>query len=294
MPVEMKAAILSFCDIPALVALQMDTRWEDLVQADIFLSFMRALSAFTQDPHGFRKMMRKTGCIISGSTALHFLLRSPHSWYPKGVDIITPNGTFEDVLRFMLQMPGSYVILDTERHGGIEIYSPIPGGFDRLVKIITSKGPVEIIRSSVSSPFYPLPFYWGTHLMNALTSDICYCAYPSWTTRNEALITTRSPPEDAERKYRERGFKLFSRMAEMCRLTEDCGDVILCGKRERYFGDDHTLVLPLDHPTDPAPPNEDSPPRLTAAWRLGGKACGKKRCFMPGKLAVFVARFATD
>lgn len=57
-------------------------------------------------------MMHETGAIISGATALHFLLRQPCNWTPGDIDIIVPIGHFAQVVTFILNLPGAVIMCD--------------------------------------------------------------------------------------------------------------------------------------------------------------------------------------
>ncbi|KAK7680604.1 hypothetical protein QCA50_016386 [Cerrena zonata] len=74
LPNELKSQIVHFCDMPTLVGLLHDTDWQGSVEIELTLSLLKVLAKITDRPSSFREMMRLTQSIITGSTALHYIL----------------------------------------------------------------------------------------------------------------------------------------------------------------------------------------------------------------------------
>lgn len=120
--------ILHHCDLPSLIALYYDSHWHTLIVAEFALSYNELLSSFVPDPLALRSIMRKTCAIITGSTALHFLLRQPNTWRPHDVDFIVPRDEFSPFMGFMLQLPGATIVRDMD-HDQIDLYGLTGAGF---------------------------------------------------------------------------------------------------------------------------------------------------------------------
>lgn len=293
------------------MALYYDYAWHDLIVTELYLAFMTTLSSITPNPPAFREMMRSTNTIISGSTALHYLLRHPHSWYPSDVDLLVPAGQMDIVVNFICQLPGANVMWDVgdnedvddddddEEEEGNGYPQLFHIGFVRLVKVVTSMGHFDIMQSREPSAFNPIPYYWGTHVMNALTADQIYCAYPTFTFRQQGIVTigqTLPRTMNIVTKYRQRGFHLYDSSQDAWEWKETCTHFVACAKRDRFFGDDDTLVLPIRKGRND---KEDSCEETVTesyitGWRLGGSACGNARCFIPSEATVCCMTRARD
>lgn len=138
------------------------------------------------------------------------------------------------------------------------------------------------MQSTEPSAFNPLPYYWGTHVMNALTADTFICPYPSLTFQMKGIVNHLPTPLTGIAvvdKYHQRGFQLHTSGTEFLDLSHTCADFSACSNRDRFFGDDETLIFPVFGTED----DRNIDLTCTTAWRLGGKACGNKRCFIPSE-----------
>ena len=259
---------------------------EQAALEEIALDLYTTFTKFTFRPRAFRDMMRQTGSIITGSTALHFLLRHPSHWTPGHVDIIAPKGEFEAVLQHIMTETGAHLKKSVNASQlGQDLDKKT--GTVRLVSVETLFAKFTVRESATRSPFHPLPFHWATHLMNALTADACICAYPSLTLRNKTLITNKEYAyvTRESQRYRILGFTVFERARDLADVSDSCSDLLVCGKRERMIGDRHTLVVPAG--------GKNLRRTLTAlgegsttCWKLGGEHCKNKVCFMRGRREV--------
>ena len=243
-------------------------------------AFKEAVALFCKEPLSFIRMMDETGCIIMGSTALHFLLRHPLSWKPNHVDLVAPKGNFKDVLNFILSLPGAK-IRDAAYVGENERDLAERRGITRMVKIETPLAKFNVNESCTESPFHPLPFLWGTHLMNALTSKACISAYPDLTLQEKTLVVnpnTKGLHTFVER-YKALGWTIFESPRQAADVRESCHHHVVCGRRDRMLGDRDTWIIPTSGH------NQDQTWRFlsegrTTCWRLGGRPCKNRECFM--------------
>ncbi|KAK7677655.1 hypothetical protein QCA50_019346 [Cerrena zonata] len=286
LPAEIKSHTLTFCDFPTLVGLYHDRSWRELVTKEVALSFTSTLSTLTHDPAAFRDMMRRTNSIISGQTALYFLLREVRPWKPASTDLLTTPTYFETALTFISGLPGASITYDSAVHNQHQLERTIPSL--RMVRVTTPMAIFDITTSGEHSPFHPIAHYWSTLVMNALTADFVICAYPTLTFSRQGVIQFSHPPSPVIEKYKHCGFTLSTGRREAWDLTQSCSDFVACGSRDRYFGDKATLVFPIfagvgdvDHSVMEKPDAD-----VTTAWKLGGRPCGNAGCFVPSERVV--------
>ncbi|KAK7685931.1 hypothetical protein QCA50_010740 [Cerrena zonata] len=281
LPIETKSHILHFCDLPTLLGLYCDNGWRELVGIEMMLCYNALLASFTPNPASFRQMMSDTGSIISGSTALYLLLRQPCTWKPRDVDVIGVNEGYKTLLAFILSLPGAKVVSDSrEQLEGDGPDSYPYEGLRRLVKVSTDMANFDVIESTGSVPSNTVVHYWGTHVMNALTADSIQCAYPALTLAHKVIQVRYTNATNPITKYKQRGFELIRKEFRAVNLSASCGHNVLCSSRDRYFGDEDTLVLPIPGLVATGRERQmgSGGPRRVSAWRMGGRACGTADC----------------
>ncbi|KAH9846472.1 hypothetical protein C2E23DRAFT_696829, partial [Lenzites betulinus] len=130
-------------------------------------------------------MLRITGTIISGSTALYVLDRDRATgWEPSDLDLYAPSHHGTRISRYLSQCEG-YVYQGTAEH----LYASDSAGFVRVTRWQNRHGMrIDLIHSQTQSALFPLPFFWSTHLMNYLTADSFCIAYPALTLRGRGLL----------------------------------------------------------------------------------------------------------
>ncbi|KAK7677671.1 hypothetical protein QCA50_019362 [Cerrena zonata] len=282
LPLEVRSLILRYCDMPTLLGLCHDKNWRDSTLQEVAASFRLLLATFTPDPAAFRHMMRRTNTIISGSTALYFLLRSPCTWTPGDTDILVSPAHFDTALEFIMALPGATITHDSH-NAPPETYEAIRPNFQRLVKVTTLMAKFDVMMSREASPYHSVAHYWTTLVMNALTADFFVCAYPSLTFSHRGAMKSRHVLPAPFEKYTNRGFQFFTPGGPPTKPDQSCARLIACSRRQRYFGDDNCLVFPIiDDSVSPADDDTETlESSITTAWQLGGKPCGNTACFIP-------------
>lgn len=271
---DVRRRILRECDIPSLFALYHDEVWHEEVVEELNERYKVLLGKFVEDAEGFRQMMRKTGCVISGSAALWFLLGGPEHWLPRGLHLMTRDYNFFQVIAELRQLDGAR--MDPISPWG----SPI-AAYNCDVTVRTPKCTFRVFQSHYSCALCPIPFYWSTHLMNVLTADALYCPYPSLTLRNIGVYPAHAKGSIGGPRHREGdrdlAFTFHHQPSDVRDGSKGCAGFVACSKRQRFFGDRGTFALPLGKGSV-----KDSVASLgikgTAAWRLGGKGCGNVEC----------------
>ena len=265
-----------------LVKLKRCSSWRQASIIELNRSYDKMLSRFTSNPAEFRGILRRTGAIVSGSAALWFLFRLPVTWKAEDMEIFTPYGTLDEVVLLFEDLLGHHAMIPNT-----EVSDTLDFPFARRSTFQTDSFRIDIIESQTNSPFSLMTSYWSTHIMNALTADTFWSAYPSLTLRKIGIYTFN---EDggcgslAMENYSKQGFKTF-RKAEKSWLGIDgkrCDGYVACPRRNRLLGDCFTLKLTMSQIS------EDNLNRAlngacTIGWILGSLPCGTDRCLVPGE-----------
>ncbi|KAF9462240.1 hypothetical protein BDZ94DRAFT_1261854 [Collybia nuda] len=173
---------------------------------------------------GFKTLLLDTRAVISGSTALHFLLRDTH-WKPGDFDVYAPFGTGYTVAKWLTDHAGYRMISDgsrnfsfrphmvalprgniheedlgfvTARHN-IRIPRPdkphyeMPGSnIYRVFKLCKGASTfVDVIESSQLSFLPSILQFHSTLVMNYLTPESLVVLYPALTLRREGVLQYR-------------------------------------------------------------------------------------------------------
>lgn len=283
---EIISKILKYCDLQTLATLYRDKSFRSLVCKEMSESLCQTLSAFTEDPVAFQSMMRRTRAIISGSTALYHVLREPSAWRPGDVDLLVPNQRFREVTRFILALPGAVVVNEYSQK-----YRARTTGFSRIVQVQTPLVKFDIIQSTEGSPFHPIAYYYGTHVMNAVTADFVICSYPTLTLHGRSFLVPRQGQVmtdaimRAVRKYKERGFLFMEQDETTMEEGAPCSAAITCPHRNRSFGDHYCLMVPnTERPILETWELMDE--HHSTTWKLPGQPCGNPVCYIEGQRTV--------
>ncbi|RDX53639.1 hypothetical protein OH76DRAFT_1307484, partial [Lentinus brumalis] len=130
-------------------------------------------------------ILRRHGALISGSTALHFLMPSD-TWIPNDLDIYVSDTNFPGLLRDLMDPSGLQLVYASDSSGSGTM-SPLPPaaiakGLRDVRTLYTPSGRrVDVIRSPSTSPITPLRFFWSTTVINFMTPDAYVCGFPHAT-----------------------------------------------------------------------------------------------------------------
>ena len=285
---EVRRKILCACDIPNLFAFYHDKMWQEQAAEELSDRYAELLALFINDVDGFRQMMRKRDCIISGSGALWVLLGNPGDWKPLELDVMTREDNFFQVVDEIRRMVDA-TSLSLDR-----VASPLQA-FKSRAEIGTANGTVHVLRSRYDCALSPIPFYSSTHLMNALTGDALYCAYPSLTLSGRGVRPVHWDGSREGSASKALGFNVHQYGRDLRDGSRGCTGFVACSKRQRFFGDRGTWIVPMGKGTV-----EDmvAPLRImgTGAWRLGGPGCGNRQwtAFAAGMLDFEGEELSTD
>ena len=244
-------------------------------------TLVRLLEMFVPDPHTFSDLLTETGSILTGQAALWFMMRDNGHPKPRTLTICCPLHRFETVYGFLLQLPGALAhpfpldrFLSDENRADCF-------GVQRRMLVETEKGTLELLESTSITALHPVPFQYGTHLMNMLSPRHFISPYASLTLKKMAFI----PPLFGRRLSRDlpthdsTRFTFWTRPAAVSEVEQTCYMFPACSKRVRTFADDDCLVIPCM--TRSGESYHDIAIESTCtAWRLGGLPCENRRCFL--------------
>ncbi|KAI0715420.1 hypothetical protein C8Q76DRAFT_693192 [Earliella scabrosa] len=158
-------------------------------------------------------LIRRTGSVVSGSVALQFFVQDP-AWQPKDLDIYVPDNVYE---QFIDTAVPDLLFQSTPdaRPSGPPPIDHLANGIKEITTFTTTTGKrVDVIRSPVNNPIFPLQFYWTTLVMNVITPDGCVCGYPLHTFQGKGIVRGGLLTEKehaAISKYERRGFTFTQR-----------------------------------------------------------------------------------
>ncbi|KAF5373471.1 hypothetical protein D9615_009486 [Tricholomella constricta] len=175
--------------------------------------------------NGFRNLLLKTRAVISGSTALHFILRETH-WNPGDFDIYAPFGTGYTIVHWLMDNEGYRIVSDGSKSFLFHPHSvPVPaenhncdwitdlGDFPaahrssrsprmryestdsdiyRVYKLCSTNDTfIDVVESSKPSFLPPITKFHSTLVMNYITPDCVVVLYPKLTFKREGILQFR-------------------------------------------------------------------------------------------------------
>jgi hypothetical protein len=171
------------------------------VPSHLTRAFHALLQHYFPDHIAFRQAMRDTGAVISGSSALAFIMRDDH-WTAKDLDIYVPSG--DAATRLFHHLESIQGFKHTVLRGGMPAkdYEKVGSGCIRRVhKFLKRQGAdeagqdmtltVDLIESDTNSSVKPLTSFHSTLVMNYLTADSVVVLYPSLTFSRVAFKQSR-------------------------------------------------------------------------------------------------------
>ncbi|KAH7905992.1 hypothetical protein BJ138DRAFT_967557, partial [Hygrophoropsis aurantiaca] len=132
-------------------------------------------------------MLRTHSSVVSGSVALHYFDPS-ELWRPDDMDIYVPAGRKKRVLRF-LETAGYYPV---NRDAGVKPDYGDSCGIISVTTVCNGDKTIDVIsaRSHVSTA--PIFRFHLSAVMNFLSADGFFCAYPSLTAERCAIYNRSS------------------------------------------------------------------------------------------------------
>lgn len=224
----------------------------------------------------FQDVMRKTGTILSGSSALQTMV--PGNWYaPAGdLDVYVPNGHPRAVVIDHLVRKEGYTLCKVYSHRNWDASSPPDGcyygTFMQLASVskLTKLMPdgtfrfIDIVESPTSNAQQPVFSFAATFVMNWIKADGAVVAYPRLTLERTGFLIRPFSRREAKRqqkwakKYEGRGFTSLVEGPGSEKAVEAVG-----AGRDRVVGDKDCLTLEFVNNVE-ADADQDS----SVHWRL--------------------------
>lgn len=269
-------------DIQTLMRWKQTSSWvAHSVVMFLHTRYNSTLRGFGVDPLSFRSVLRLTGSVISGSTALHILDGARRAaWAPNDIDVYVPRGKAMRIVTHLQVVEDFHLTRQDSA-----FYGRTASGFSRVIHLSKGNTSIDIIESLTQSALHPIPYFWSTHLINYLTADSFCIAYPDHLLTGRgvlnpiALLEGQYPSPRTlmvMEKYRARGYDVrLSPNAWKGDPSAECDFGADCPRSIRIFGDRSCLVgsfKPFACPARHPPGNPD--PRHAVRWWRGGSACG--------------------
>lgn len=283
--------IASELDVPSLICLGATSRDHYIrVHNYLYKRSRDQVRPYVTNPENLFAVLGWTKAIISGSTALCFMMKpSMHSnWSPGDLDIYcSRQGSASLISYFRFE---GYTIT---RRWSDELYPSVEGIAD-VISITNRNKKIDIVITNATSAFYCIMRFHVTAVMNFLSADGFFSAYPTLTSRNLALASALSyyPQTDPTpihtscyAKYELRGYfvahsiKDFECNYPMINYSHRCRSSPTCPHTVRSMFDRGCLFIPLVKNRKEVLLEADVYPvrtyqsRLGIVWHLGGDHC---------------------
>ncbi|EIM79110.1 uncharacterized protein STEHIDRAFT_116793 [Stereum hirsutum FP-91666 SS1] len=203
---------LSLTDMQKLMLVNFGWRW--LIQRFLSRKYHLSLLPYVDNPSAFRDVMRTSHSIISGSFALDFGLHGTTEPLinASDIDVYTGVSNAITIVEYLRNKEG-YLIVPVGINPCWAWIDDYEGGITSVIRMLHPRGSkIDVVCSSRISALHPLSYFWGTLVMNFLTSDGYCSAYPSLTERGIGCIhPLRDVTPRVERcieKYKSRGFSI--------------------------------------------------------------------------------------
>ncbi|KAH7909204.1 hypothetical protein BJ138DRAFT_1011272 [Hygrophoropsis aurantiaca] len=232
---------------------------------------------FVDDVPAFNDLLRTTSSVVSGSLALQFILPSSSlQWPVKDMDIYTGRSQTLPVVSFLVAQGYEVSALENSAPHYTQI---------AIRSVITmSNGPnrIDIVVSNTRHAIRPIFQFHSTPVINYLTADSIFSAYPKLTTNYRGLFNALSLRDgrrslsnmQAIAKYAYRGFDIQSTPAAWDAVDEKlhvCVGNINCLQETRTSEDSGCLWMSLD--AERVPKKYDRLEHPVAMWQLGAVLC---------------------
>ncbi|KAH7925865.1 hypothetical protein BV22DRAFT_1046452 [Leucogyrophana mollusca] len=248
------------------------------------------LAQFVTNVPNFDNMLRVTNSVLSGSLVVRLLFpRLNDMWNLKDMDLYTTVERSTEVVDFLVA--DQYKVADP---------SIVANDYNRttvksVVTLLKGTRKVNVIASTTASPLYPIFHFHSTAVMNYMSADILFSAYPAYTTAFSSIINASNLRNgkfnvkfcQALVKYSKRGFAVVACPAheyvEDTVSPDKCHDPLECPQHIRNTHDEGCLRISFDSAVN-AFEVENGIDESTIVWCIGGNCCTGTR----GEIEPFV------
>ena len=213
----------------------------------VFNSISNIWNSHVADSGRLRNVLRSTGSIVGGSTALAFI--NP-TVIPADLDIYTTSATAPTLVKHLCQCEG-YIVdkaVNIPKSCNIQHLHYL-AGICRITSLREGPRRVDIIESTGRSATTPVSFSWTSLQMNFIAADAFCCVFPNLTLNHCGVFVSErimhaSMPEGTHilplEKYQQRGYTFFSDSFDWD------GHLCLpwcCHTQDRFFGDAGCMLV---------------------------------------------------
>lgn len=247
---------------------------------------------FVSIPENLFLILKLSHSAISGSSALRFMLpATSHEWQCKDLDIYSPASRDDIVISFFM-LEGYNISTQAKSD------QPYQDGSFTVTTMTKGHLSVDIIRMAHPSFFTVISRFHLSCLMNFISADGFFSAYPTLTDSEFSLVSRLAFVQDGApknstvesyRKYHRRGFKLLHLPRSVDLPTSDdlalphiCGRSSWCPHTPRTTSDPYCLYVPFQE--FPRSINMEQQPARGfyddghgVVWVLGGNDCNGTR-----------------
>jgi hypothetical protein len=225
----------------------------------------------------FWEMMRLTRSVVTGSAAVLFWKGMRH-FEPGDLDIATNIDNGDVVVGWFKSRLGWEQVAESHHKYGRGGASTL--GVERTIQLRRHGKYVDIIISKGSSALLSIANFWSTILLNFVSADGAYCAYPDQFRTYRGLVRQSQQWEDIRdthlliQKYDSRGMDhVFTIMEWTERYGDTCTDRWTCPVEWRRFGDEGGFLCWFAPGNDLAEHSHLVLCDIPVVWRLGGDKC---------------------
>ena len=235
---------------------------------------------FFGDANMLLEVLRTCDAVISSEAVLHFLLpEHGTTWSPSRLDIFIP-ASYRHRVYTLLGMNGYKMASDRPTPPGSRQHSQIV----RVTEFLRGDEMIAVTVSTTAAAFAPIFELENTALMNLISYDRLYCAYPTLTFSNLAMInpgqlyTQRFSVDNMKTllKYRTRQFEYVS-----CHNNQEI--YTPCFTTTRSITDANGIWWDLEQAIEVKSSPADIFQRfgmLDVHWTLGGPVCKRPDALM--------------
>ena len=240
---------------------------------------------FFDKPEPFMEMLRTCKTVISGSTALHYLLGTSTPWSPTDLDLYTPHSHMHQLITLMNNQ-GYHVVHQGRINNSLYMYSKI----STVVSLSNGDRDIDVIVCKMFASLPPVFQFHSTAVMNFISPDRIFCAYPALTFRGLSMINPGPlymgrrgrNTFNALQKYEDRGFR-YIECAEAHQFKFSCKNL------PRTLTDGHGMWVDFKTLPRVSVFSADVFARygcLNVCWLLGGMVCDMEGGFVLPRVSV--------
>lgn len=227
----------------------------------------------------FNNILQSTGAVISGSSALNIVQAKEGAVEINDLDVYTTQTNFNQLVQF-LEKKEKYKLIGNFSRPPAGPYNT--SGISRLLRFKKGDNKIDVIVTNMSAAPSPIFQFHTTVVMNFISADTIFCAYPAWTLNMMGLIHPRMYKQNSTNlatinglaKYVKRGFSLYSDIKELAPHASQCVKTYDCPHTTRSTNDKGVASWVFRTDKSHIVTYVDS---AAIVWCLGGDQCTNEK-----------------